>query len=389
MQHLGPAPKAQIQTFVECEDGQWKWDARSLQDDEILTCFERSLQEARSSKPGSSPALQITFIEIEDKVREPTGRVAQQQGPRRTIWLKALQLLNVPGKTFKHDLSFSRLPARLSEASVGIPSFSNARVYRVTTGRFDMVWACEMESQAISGLLAYSGRKSEFICNSLQKDLYVHRSLVKHRMLLALLAHVHITLEMEDRFNMQIDRVIDTMQDTGFHADMKFDGTIPQSDETDLGERSAKVSGMAANLVTTHLRSQGLLGLADFIQLECGRLALESSNESSAGFLQSNRYIMQHAKCCALRSTAHRDEAASWRKQANIQVRGIFNLIAQRDQSQNIKIADASRALAEATKRDSTSMKALAVVTMCFLPGTFLAVRAHPSLPLCLLDFRS
>ncbi|KAF2834533.1 hypothetical protein M501DRAFT_922224, partial [Patellaria atrata CBS 101060] len=49
-----------------------------------------------------------------------------------------------------------------------------------------------------------------------------------------------------------------------------------------------------------------------------------------------------------------------------IQLQVLFNLIAQEDQNTNIKIASAS-------KRDSTSMKAIAAVTMAFLPGTFVA----------------
>ncbi|OIW25352.1 hypothetical protein CONLIGDRAFT_91180 [Coniochaeta ligniaria NRRL 30616] len=52
----------------------------------------------------------------------------------------------------------------------------------------------------------------------------------------------------------------------------------------------------------------------------------------------------------------------------------IFNLIAREDTAATIR-------LAEATKRDSSSMKTLAVMTMAFLPATFLAsVFAMPSL---------
>jgi hypothetical protein len=53
----------------------------------------------------------------------------------------------------------------------------------------------------------------------------------------------------------------------------------------------------------------------------------------------------------------------------------LFNMIAQRDQSLSIGIARDSRTLAVESKRDSSSMKTLAVVTMVFWPGTFVTVR--------------
>ncbi|MCJ1330867.1 hypothetical protein MMC10_007554 [Thelotrema lepadinum] len=56
-----------------------------------------------------------------------------------------------------------------------------------------------------------------------------------------------------------------------------------------------------------------------------------------------------------------------------IQQRTLFNLITREDASVNIRIAEDSRLLARASKRDSVAMKTMSVVTMAFLPGTFVA----------------
>jgi hypothetical protein len=65
--------------------------------------------------------------------------------------------------------------------------------------------------------------------------------------------------------------------------------------------------------------------------------------------------------------------------------RQLYNLMQRQDNNLNLQIAKDSRTLAEASKelarkskRDSSSMKAIAVLTMFFLPGTAVAV----SLPL-------
>lgn len=48
-------------------------------------------------------------------------------------------------------------------------------------------------------------------------------------------------------------------------------------------------------------------------------------------------------------------------------------MLTHEDAETNIRLADASKKLAEAAKRDSASMKTVAVMTMAFLPGTFFA----------------
>lgn len=48
----------------------------------------------------------------------------------------------------------------------------------------------------------------------------------------------------------------------------------------------------------------------------------------------------------------------------------VFNLVTQQDAASNIQ-------LASSMKRDSTSMNAIAALTMVFLPGTFTAVSNH------------
>ena len=72
------------------------------------------------------------------------------------------------------------------------------------------------------------------------------------------------------------------------------------------------------------------------------------------------------------------EEAASWQQKAIIQVQGHFNLIARRDQTLNVDVARDTKKLAEDSKRDSTSMKAIAAVTTFFLPGNFCSGRQYP-----------
>jgi hypothetical protein len=48
--------------------------------------------------------------------------------------------------------------------------------------------------------------------------------------------------------------------------------------------------------------------------------------------------------------------------------------MAQKDSKVNLQLAATTTTIAQESKKDSSAMKAIAVLTMCFLPGTFLAV---------------
>ena len=57
----------------------------------------------------------------------------------------------------------------------------------------------------------------------------------------------------------------------------------------------------------------------------------------------------------------------------------------QKDSKVNLQLAATTTTIARESKKDSSAMKAIAVLTMCFLPGTFLAVRTPAPRPFNLL----
>jgi hypothetical protein len=59
--------------------------------------------------------------------------------------------------------------------------------------------------------------------------------------------------------------------------------------------------------------------------------------------------------------------------------------MAQKDSKVNLQLAEITTTIAKESKKDSSAMKAIAVLTMCFLPGTFVAVCTLAPGPLNLL----
>ncbi|KAI1862986.1 hypothetical protein JX265_009032 [Neoarthrinium moseri] len=168
--------------------------------------------------------------------------------------------------------------------------------------------------------------------------------------------------------------VIQAQYKSGYHY---FHPTpMPASGNgVDFGSLSSSLSGQAANLVTAGLQLQGLQGLAAFIQKEkfVSNTAADSEGRTRDAMLRAESHIRLEAKYWEKECEFLERAALSWERKASIVVAGLFNLISQRDQSTSIEIAKSSQDIATESKRDSTSMKAIAAVTMCFLPGTFVA----------------
>ncbi|KAL4995594.1 hypothetical protein BDV10DRAFT_128087 [Aspergillus recurvatus] len=66
-------------------------------------------------------------------------------------------------------------------------------------------------------------------------------------------------------------------------------------------------------------------------------------------------------------------EIACHSKIAQSQLQIIYNLIAQRDNKDNLKMAQISTRIANTTKNDSYAMRTLALMSVIFLPATFIA----------------
>ncbi|OTA95519.1 hypothetical protein M434DRAFT_9766 [Hypoxylon sp. CO27-5] len=62
------------------------------------------------------------------------------------------------------------------------------------------------------------------------------------------------------------------------------------------------------------------------------------------------------------------------KQRSNMQATAITNLLAQRNNETNRRLAESSTSIARDTRRDSSAMKSIAILTMVFLPATFTAV---------------
>ncbi|KAF2819058.1 hypothetical protein CC86DRAFT_307992 [Ophiobolus disseminans] len=87
----------------------------------------------------------------------------------------------------------------------------------------------------------------------------------------------------------------------------------------------------------------------------------------------TNAECLRHRVELLLSNLEHMDVFAGIEQRMQAQQNILFNLITQNDSNLNMEIAQDSKELAEASKRDSTALKIIALLTTMFLPGTFIA----------------
>lgn len=181
----------------------------------------------------------------------------------------------------------------------------------------------------------------------------------------------------------QSDELVRLHIQTGHH-----DYAGPEKREVDaskLTQMSKDACGLTINISTSVLCLQRIRKFAEFLITECEDLKRSIHQPGGNADMRlrddlrpAQRAVDSRARSWRRRADALLDEAETWKHKAGILVQTVFTLATQRDTGISIDIAHDSRTLAQQATRDSTSMKAIAAVTMCFLPGTFVAVsRLH------------
>jgi hypothetical protein len=144
-----------------------------------------------------------------------------------------------------------------------------------------------------------------------------------------------------------------------------------------------EVLGAASNLTGWENAAGQMIGLARFLITESAKFADTDLAPVTEEFQKLCAYIYQQAENQVNDLEGARCDSRAWLATATFLLQGVLNLISQRDTDMNIKLAKNSNKIAIEAKRDSTSMMAIAVVTMFFLPGTFTSVRRCPQPTIC------
>ncbi|RVX66918.1 hypothetical protein B0A52_09042 [Exophiala mesophila] len=353
----------------ENEHGEWEHNETSVPEEKVLNIVEAALSDLEN---GTTPKRR-TFCAISI---DPFRKEASDSLGDDIVkcfggsWADTSNRLTL----------FHRLPPRLQREGDTL-KINQTNVYRIGSLAADIHMACSDHSPATFAYIWSCVEADRWIYETapdLLNDIKSHQSMARHPMLLLQLACKQMIEEALAILRVAFNDVDQAALVTEFRH-RRHDTTGRDLSEIDLSEFSAEVSGMAINIAQFGNSLDELLELANCIISECTRLDTlvdvdaETTVKGQMSWTASNNFVRQNAVCLVRKAKSARSESNAWQHTASIMVQGLFNLIAQRDQNQNIRIANDTQILARESKRDSTAMKAIAFVTMIFLPGTFLS----------------
>ncbi|KAJ6440292.1 hypothetical protein O9K51_06082 [Purpureocillium lavendulum] len=213
-------------------------------------------------------------------------------------------------------------------------------------------------------------------CLNMPWDLSICRNAMFPALALALLLGTQIDKSNGD-IKVQIRKV---EKRTGYSTFNSRQADKPAEEE--LGELSAQTSGSAAKLASTMRKTKTLERVLDWIlrmvaeeegrmqQTQAqggGTLAAEQSLQEGCDLLKSHVNLLKERQKNQLLDTEYT------LKRTEVQVAALFSIISQQDSLHNLALSQATHTIAYHSYRDSSSMKTLAVVTMFFLPGSFIS----------------
>ncbi|KAH8669521.1 hypothetical protein BGZ60DRAFT_407646 [Tricladium varicosporioides] len=128
------------------------------------------------------------------------------------------------------------------------------------------------------------------------------------------------------------------------------------------------------NIINLLRHHESCICALDTIQAKHTGGNLASSNaEYKEDYDRSITEILDSIHVLKMRADSFIPYATYLKNRAEAQISVIFALLTHEDSVSNLKAAEASMEIAAAAKRDSSAMKTIAVLTMVFLPATFLA----------------
>ncbi|KAJ3476728.1 hypothetical protein NLG97_g9030 [Lecanicillium saksenae] len=155
---------------------------------------------------------------------------------------------------------------------------------------------------------------------------------------------------------------------TGYHTFKSREAASTTQEK--LGQLAVQASGSATKLASIDRKSISMQKILEFILKE---LDAQQSIGADAAARRAEALLRHHVAVLENRLEMQMLDTRYTMKRVDIQINAIFNMMTQEDTLNGIELAKSTHQIAHASYRDSSSMKTLAIVTMFFLPGSFVS----------------
>ncbi|KAI1441746.1 hypothetical protein F5Y02DRAFT_398487 [Annulohypoxylon stygium] len=241
--------------------------------------------------------------------------------------------------------------------------------YYIGTSNFVLIWAFDQHRRHTYALVILRGINATSIpagwfVNLLQR----YQKHICSPSLLAYIAALSIccNFDAEISYRTRVVRLIE--KQTGYNT---HSSSLENRIDMQALANSIKEVGVMLNHTANKERHFRLVeGILDFI---VENAVLDPDLEGEAWQEDSTKKLVEAIPLLRKRVHACQEYLEYLKERAERVSTVLFALLTHEDSAIHAELADASRKIAEASKRDSSSMKTVAIMTMAFLPATFFA----------------
>lgn len=347
------------------------------------------LQESLRATSDSEPSMKILMVYTRNQLtarpsishdsRDASSGAFPQTQTRmeqanfvKDVFLKIQFPLSGFASYVKTLITFACMPSR---ATHGQADHHRVTHYYCSAPSWGVTWAYASRSKSTSAILFYREGDGEERVREVIDDLTRLRADIEHPMLMA---YVKTKISLSRAFSLLLEMNFETLaleQETGLSTwnwalECKVNGKGTREDYDRTVDGFNVLSGKVTNI---KFRLRTLQEQIKFV-MRCNnhhREFLQSQSDEDAVHRCSELDDM--LQVIAEYTTIHLFDAESLSERLTNQMTSIFQLTAQRDSRTNLAIAEDGRTLAVESQRDNSSMKTIAVVSLLFLPPTFVA----------------
>lgn len=345
------------------------------------TAFKEKLSTSMAMIENSqqAPTLRLFYLPLYESPGQVVNSVPADNDRRWEIYdsfLAARGLKAVGSLSPYFNFRSNTLDIGFKDHVVGL-ALPTLLAHRVTLSTwFDVIWTHNMETGATCGLCMVNVLKNWYKVQPTPGALLLkYRLLAAHPMFPGLIAAIESIKVLADRRYRTSAKVVRTAIDYGYiDARQPIHSGI---EDHQLGPTSAAIIGTATRINISLVACDSICRFVENVKEDSRSLVSRKSSQDGkvpSDVRKLDEAIQRLAVSIGREAMELRSDAECLERRANLQIQGLFNRIAQRDQNQNFRIANDTHVLARESKKDSASMKAIALLTMVFLPGTYISV---------------
>ncbi|KAK5079249.1 hypothetical protein LTR64_002329 [Lithohypha guttulata] len=247
---------------------------------------------------------------------------------------------------------------RLNETETSV-----AQYYFSLHPKARMTWRADRDG-IVHVVCVAEDKKIDVLKDLLSKEFF--QTICEEETMPALLCAVLLALEVEksqDEIKKQVRQV---EVRTGHHDWKSRKEGAALGDLTSL---SAKMSGCSTRCGSGLRKAYVLIDVLDFVDTQLASMVSGAHDRVK----ERRRKILDMVQILRKRAKVSIGDNEFIQRRVDIQLNALYHLVAQNDAFLGQQMASDCRLVAIASQRDSSSMKVIAFVTMCFLPATVVA----------------